>query len=154
MSSVTCQSCGRIDKHASRFCPSCGENLIVDNDENTDAFEIVEVIPHEYDRTQFPESCGLFVIESGPKAGARYGLEDELITIGRHTNAGIFLDDVTVSRRHAQVERVGDRYTVKDVGSLNGTYVNRERIDSAELREGDEVQIGRFRLVFFHGTGS
>ena len=94
------------------------------------------------------------MIESGPKAGARYGLEDELITIGRHTNAGIFLDDVTVSRRHAQVERVGDRYTVKDVGSLNGTYVNRERIDSAELREGDEVQIGRFRLVFFHGTGS
>ena len=154
MSSVTCQSCGHIDKYASRFCPSCGAKLAVDNDENTDAFEIVEVIPHEYDRAQFPESCGLFVIESGPKAGARYGLEDELITIGRHTNAGIFLDDITVSRRHAQVERVGDRYTVKDVGSLNGTYVNRERIDSAELREGDEVQIGRFRLVFFYGTGS
>ena len=154
MSSVTCQSCGRIDKHASRFCPSCGEKLIADNDESTDAFEVVEAIPHEYDRAQFPETCGLFVIESGPKAGARYGLEEELITIGRHNNAGIFLDDITVSRRHAQVERIGERYTVKDAGSLNGTYINRERIDSAELREGDEVQIGRFRLVFFHGTGS
>tara|TARA_B100000131_G_C18017015_1_gene572940 strand:+ start:53 stop:517 length:465 start_codon:yes stop_codon:yes gene_type:complete len=154
MSSVTCQSCGRIDKHASRFCPSCGEKLAAGNDENTDAFEIIEAIPHEYDRSQFPESCGLFVIESGPKAGARYGLEDDLITIGRHSDAGIFLDDITVSRRHAQVERVGERYVVKDAGSLNGTYVNRERIDSVELHEGDEVQIGRFRLVFFHGIGS
>ena len=154
MSSVTCQSCGRIDKHASRFCPSCGEKLTAGHDESTDVFEIVETIPHEYDRSQFPESCGLFVVETGPKAGARYGLEDSLITIGRHTNAGIFLDDITVSRHHAQVERAGELYTVKDVGSLNGTYVNRERIDSVELREGDEVQIGRFRLVFFYGTGS
>jgi pSer/pThr/pTyr-binding forkhead associated (FHA) protein len=97
--------------------------------------------------------CGLFVVESGPKAGSRYGLEAPVTTIGRHGAADILLDDVTVSRRHVEVERVGDRYVVRDVGSLNGTYLNRRRIESTELDDGDELQIGRFKLVFFHGTG-
>ena len=120
----------------------------------TDAFDPVEEVPHEEDRGRFPVECGLFVVESGPKAGSRYGLEAPVTTIGRDGAADILLDDVTVSRRHVEVERVGDRYVVRDVGSLNGTYVNRLRIESAELDDGDELQIGRFKLVFFHGTGA
>ena len=72
--------------------------------------------------------------------------------MGRHGQADILLDDVTVSRRHVEVERIADRYLARDVGSLNGTWLNGERIDTAELNDGDELQIGRFKLVFFHGT--
>ena len=109
-------------------------------------------MPHGEDRERFPVECGLFVVESGPKAGARYGLEAAVTTIGRHGGADILLDDVTVSRHHVEVERTGDRYLVRDVGSLNGTYLNGRRIESCEIHDGDEVQIGRFKLVFFHGT--
>ena len=154
MISITCQICGHIDKQSSRFCPSCGNRLMHENEENTDVFEIVESIPHEYDRAQFPHDCGLLVVESGPKAGARYGLEAEIVTIGRHSEADVFLDDITVSRRHAQIEQVNGQYRVSDAGSLNGTYVNRERIDNLELHDEDEIQIGRFRFVFFHGIGN
>ena len=75
-------------------------------------------------------------------------------TAGRHPESDIFLDDVTVSRRHAEFYRRGDRFTVRDVGSLNGTYVNRERIEEAALSGGDEVQVGKFRLVFLTGRRS
>jgi len=72
-----------------------------------------------------------------------------VVNAGRHPDSEIFLDDVTVSRRHAEFHRTGDTFTVSDVGSLNGTYVNRDRIDRVRLNDGDEVQIGKFRLVFF-----
>jgi len=147
-----CPGCGRTDDGGANFCPSCGHEIRSSADEITDNFELGEELPHEEDRARFPHDCGLFVVESGPKAGARYGLEAELTTLGRHGDADIFFDDVTVSRRHAEVERTDDRYLVRDSGSLNGTYVNRERIESALLQDGDELQIGRFRLVFFHGT--
>ena len=104
------------------------------------------------DRQWFPTDTGLFVVESGPKAGARYGLEADLTTVGRHSAADILLDDVTVSRQHVEVERSGDRYRVKDTGSLNGTYLNGDRIESGWLDDGDVLQVGRFKLVFFHGT--
>ena len=84
----------------------------------------------------------------GPNAGSRFRLDGELTTAGRHPDSGIFLDDVTDSRWHAEFYRDGGRFTVRDVGSLNGTYVNRERIEEAELIGGDEVQIGKFRLLF------
>ena len=84
----------------------------------------------------------------GPNAGSRFRLDADLTTAGRHPDSDIFLDDVTVSRRHAEFYRQGNRFTVRDVGSLNGTYVNRERIEEAELTGGDEVQIGKFRLLF------
>ena len=122
------------------------------HDEPTDAFDPVADVPHRDDRGLFPTECGLFVVESGPKAGSRYGLEAPLTSVGRHGEADILLDDVTVSRRHVEVERIADRYLARDVGSLNGTWLNGERIDSAELNDGDELQIGRFKLVFFHGT--
>jgi len=83
-----------------------------------------------------------------PASGSRFRLDGDLTTAGRHPDSDIFLDDVTVSRRHAEFYRHGARFTVRDVGSLNGTYVNRERIEEAELTGGDEVQIGKFRMLF------
>ena len=121
-------------------------------DETTDALELDPEFFHRLDRQRFSTDTGLFVVESGPKAGARYGLEADLTTVGRHSAADILLDDVTVSRQHVEVERSGDRYRVKDTGSLNGTYLNGDRIESDWLDDGDVLQVGRFKLVFFHGT--
>jgi pSer/pThr/pTyr-binding forkhead associated (FHA) protein len=95
-----------------------------------------------------PVGTALLVVKRGPNAGSRFLLDSDLTTAGRHPESDIFLDDVTVSRRHAEFYRHGDRFTVRDVGSLNGTYVNRERIEEAVLSGGDEVQVGKFRLVF------
>ena len=122
------------------------------DDETTDALQLDPEFSHPLDRQRLPTDTGLFVVESGPKAGARYGLEADLTTVGRHSAADIFLDDVTVSRRHVEVERSGDRYRVKDTGSLNGTYLNGDRIEADWLDDGDVLQVGRFKLVFFHGT--
>ena len=124
------------------------------DDETTDALELDPEFSHQMDRQWFPTDTGLFVVESGPKAGARYGLEADLTTVGRHSAADILLDDVTVSRQHVEVERSGDRYRVKDTGSLNGTYLNGDRIESGWLDDDDVLQVGRFKLVFFHGTRS
>ena len=93
----------------------------------------------------------LLVVKRGPNAGSRFILEKTVTTAGRHPNSDIFLDDVTVSRRHAEFTRVADGYEVTDTGSLNGTYVNREAVESSALANGDEVQIGKFRLVFLTG---
>jgi len=94
----------------------------------------------------------LLVVLRGPNAGARFLLDADEVSSGRHPNSDIFLDDVTVSRKHATFRREGDVFLVRDVGSLNGTYVNRERIDQAALKTRDEVQIGKFRLVFYAGA--
>ena len=94
----------------------------------------------------------LLVVLRGPNAGARFLLDSDEVSTGRHPHSDIFLDDVTVSRKHATFRREGDVFLVRDVGSLNGTYVNRERIDEAALKTRDEVQIGKFRLVFYAGA--
>jgi hypothetical protein len=91
----------------------------------------------------------LLVVLRGPNTGARFLLDDQEVAAGRHPDSDIFLDDVTVSRKHALFVKQGERYVVRDAGSLNGTYVNRERIDEAPLHTGDEVQIGKFRLVYY-----
>ena len=94
----------------------------------------------------------LLVVLRGPNTGARFLLDDQEVAAGRHPDSDIFLDDVTVSRKHALFVKQGDTgYLVRDAGSLNGTYVNRELVDHAALRTGDEVQIGKFRLVFYAG---
>jgi pSer/pThr/pTyr-binding forkhead associated (FHA) protein len=95
-----------------------------------------------------PPGTALLVVRRGPNAGSRFLLDKDRTSAGRHPESDIFLDDVTVSRRHAEFTRQGRGFAVRDVGSLNGTYVNRERIDQAALNGGDEVQIGKFRLVF------
>ena len=88
------------------------------------------------------------MVKRGPNAGSRFVLGARITTIGRHPDSDIFLDDVTVSRRHAEIVQQPDGFVVRDVGSLNGTYLNRERIEEATMPNGDEVQIGKFRLVF------
>jgi pSer/pThr/pTyr-binding forkhead associated (FHA) protein len=93
----------------------------------------------------------LLVVKRGPNAGSRFLLDKPVTTAGRHPQSDIFLDDVTVSRRHAEFTRVDNGYEVSDAGSLNGTYVNREAVESTALANGDEVQIGKFRLVFLTG---
>ena len=98
-----------------------------------------------------PPGAGLLVVKRGPNAGSRFVLDQPTTTAGRHPNSNIFLDDVPVSRRHAEFRCVSGEFQVVDVGSLNGTYVNREPVDWVVLANGDEVQIGKFRLVFLTG---
>ena len=96
---------------------------------------------------------GLLIVLRGPNTGARFLLDDQEVTSGRHPDSDIFLDDVTVSRKHVVFSRVEGGFSVKDVGSLNGTYVNRNLIDEVRLSTGDEVQIGKFRLVYYAARG-
>ena len=96
-----------------------------------------------------PTGAALLLVRSGPTAGARYLLDTDVTTVGRHPEADIFFDDVTVSRRHAEITRSGSSFELVDQRSLNGTYVNGERVDRAVLRNGAEVRVGKFRLNFF-----
>jgi pSer/pThr/pTyr-binding forkhead associated (FHA) protein len=96
-----------------------------------------------------PSGSALLVVRRGPNTGARFLLDADVTTAGRHPNADIFLDDVTVSRRHTEFLRHGTSFEIKDLGSLNGTYYDGVRIDTALLRDGAEVQVGKFRLTFY-----
>ena len=98
--------------------------------------------------SELADGTGVLVVKRGPEAGAKFVLDRDITRVGRHPESDIFLDDITVSRRHAEFVRDGASYKVRDVGSLNGTYVERERIEEHELSSGDEVQIGKFKLVF------
>ena len=109
----------------------------------------VGLTPDEVTAVQaLPPTSALLIMQRGPSAGARFLLDAERTMAGRSTSADIFLDDVTVSRKHAEFVREGQHFVVRDIGSLNGTYVNRQRIDQVVLRAGDEVQIGKYRLTF------
>lgn len=99
-----------------------------------------------------PKSSGLLIAHTGANQGARFLLDQDETTVGRHPEADIFLDDVTVSRRHVKLHRSGESFELEDLGSLNGTYVNHDRVDRYQLRTGDEVQIGKFRLTFYAGA--
>ncbi len=107
----------------------------------------------QFGALELPRGVGLLVVARGSDEGARFVLERDVTTAGRHPDSDIFLDDITVSRRHAEFVTSGPTTVVRDVGSLNGTYVNRERIDEATLNSGDEVQIGKFKLVFLKAAG-
>jgi pSer/pThr/pTyr-binding forkhead associated (FHA) protein len=96
-----------------------------------------------------PSGSALLVVRRGPNLGARFLLDTDVTTVGRHPDADIFLDDVTVSRRHSEFLRDGSTFHIKDLGSLNGTYLDGTRIDIATLTEGSEVQVGKFRLTFY-----
>lgn len=153
LSEVFCNNCGHRNPVDANFCSSCG-NPLAPGPETTVSF-----VPQDPSGEQgedevsvavaeLAEGTGVLVVKRGPEAGAKYALDNDVTVVGRHPDSEIFLDDITVSRRHAEFSRDGSSYVVKDVGSLNGTYVNRERIDEATLSSGDEVQIGKFKLVF------
>ena len=158
---ATCSACGHLNDPTANYCSSCGERVAGGPDDPTAAIPVVESIhpdradeQHLADRDGFDERTGILVVNEGPKAGSRYALDADSISAGRHPESDIFLDDVTVSRRHVELTNINGIYRARDVGSLNGTYLNRERIEEAILVDGDELQIGRFKLQFFHGTGA
>ncbi|MCW2751038.1 MAG: hypothetical protein JWR83_2148 [Aeromicrobium sp.] len=100
-----------------------------------------------------PAGSAMLLVQRGPDAGARFLLDSDVVTVGRHPDSDIFLDDISVSRRHATFTRSGNGYVISDLGSLNGSYINRDRIDSeVTLAGGDEVQIGKYRLIYFAGA--
>ncbi len=171
-----CTHCGHQNADGSRFCARCGTALSRGPATGASAVETTSTIslaalegaleagsdaegsapsaPAADDSAPvegLPPGSALLVVKRGPNAGSRFLLDADVTTAGRHPESDIFLDDVTVSRRHAEFAREGGGFLVRDVGSLNGTYLNRERIDAAGLAGGDEVQIGKYRLVFLVG---
>jgi pSer/pThr/pTyr-binding forkhead associated (FHA) protein len=158
---VFCNQCGHRNPPGSNFCSSCGAALnlsevedttmthVVTPTEERDADEDLKVSPDELEA-----GAALLVVRKGPNEGSKYVLDAEVTRAGRHPDSDIFLDDITVSRRHAEIIRRTDGFQVLDVGSLNGTYVNRDRVEEAKLSNGDELQIGKFKLVFFTGQGN
>ena len=159
MTDRICPACGHRNDVSANFCSSCGERIAGFADDPTAAIPIIDgaTAPadrrdHSQDRDVFATTEGLLVVDDGPKGGSRYALDQPTITAGRHPESDIFLDDVTVSRRHVEISNAGGVFSAKDVGSLNGTYVNKQLVDEVELADGDELQIGRFKLLFFHGT--
>jgi FHA domain/zinc-ribbon domain len=143
MPGVYCARCSRPNPEGARYCSNCGAPVAGEP-------EYADELAPDYSAVEsLPPGTALLVVLRGPNAGSRFLLDHDFTSTGRHPDSDIFLDDVTVSRRHAEFYRhEADRFTVRDVGSLNGTYVNRERIEEAELFGGDEVQIGKFRLLF------
>ncbi len=149
--SVYCTRCGHPNKDEARYCANCGAPL---HEETTLGISPIEVEGEGAEEFPFPEDelepgQALLLVKHGPNAGSTYLLEQERTTAGRDPSSDVFLDDVTVSRKHAEIRRSDDGWFVHDVGSLNGTYVNRERVDVTKLASGDELQIGKFKLVFF-----
>jgi FHA domain/zinc-ribbon domain len=168
MASVYCIRCGQENLQGARFCSHCGNPLAHGSGEGVAETTSIISLGADPADTEFgdesvadtatldalPAGTALLVVQRGPNAGSRFLLDSDLTLVGRHQDSDIFLDDVTVSRRHAEFYRSGSRFTVRDVGSLNGTYVNRERIEETDLTGGDEVQVGKFRLMFLLGPRS
>ena len=149
MSHIYCPECGFQNPEAANFCARCGAHLVrPEESETTMTFTPEEA---EDDGPSLPEGVSgpaLIVRSGGGRAGETFPLEADGVTIGRSPECEIFLDDVTVSRKHAVVGRSSGAFTIRDEGSLNGTFVNKKRVESAELEDGDELQIGKYRLTF------
>ena len=146
-----CPECGFRNSDGAGFCARCGVSLAPEqpDDQTTLSYQ-----PGDNEDVPTPlaglvrEQAALVIRSGGGRAGETYGLQAERTTIGRHPHADIFLDDVTVSRDHAVLHREGERYVLVDEGSLNGTYVNRQRAEKTVLADGDEIQIGKYKLTF------
>ncbi len=150
-----CNNCGHQNPLGSNFCSSCGAVLNPTGDDPaTVTFQLESVAGADEVEVELDDLTvnGVMVVTRGPNAGSRYMLDAPFMTAGRHPDSDIFLDDVTVSRNHVElVRQPSGAYLVRDVGSLNGTYLNRERIEEAQLHNSDELQIGKFKLVYLDG---
>lgn len=167
---MTCPSCGHVGAADDRFCGNCGTPLSAEAFESLEHTGSITSIIASGPGTgsgamgavgsgrQFdlPSGSALLVVHRGPGEGQEFILResDAVQTVGRSPESSIFLDDVTVSRHHAEFRHGSEGWSVRDVGSLNGTYVNRVRVDDQRLAGGDEVQIGKFRFVFLLGLES
>jgi len=160
-----CNRCGHRNPEKAMFCSACGapmERAGPDQEAATTSMPAASLLPIDLggEPLRFepsdllygvPAGGAVLVVTRGPNSGSRFVLGSEptlVVTIGRHPESDIFLDDITVSRRHAEVSNVEGTYWAHDAGSLNGTYLNRQSIDKAPLSSGDELQIGKFRLLF------
>ncbi|MHB8511441.1 MAG: FHA domain-containing protein [Actinomycetota bacterium] len=150
-----CIRCGHKNLDDAHFCALCGHKLgSVDQSDDTTISMIVEITAEDESLRavdSLTPGQALLLIQRGSGAGSSFLLDKPIVSAGRNPSSDIFLDDVTVSRHHVDILRESHRFIAKDAGSLNGTYVNRERVDVAELENGDELQIGRFKLVFYSG---
>ena len=151
---IHCPECGFVNAEGANYCQKCGAYL--SRPEGTDepttmTYQVDESGEmHQVDIDEVVERAGaaLVIRSGGGRAGESFTLEDDKVSIGRTPDAGVFLDDVTVSRNHALLVRRRDGLFIDDLGSLNGTYVNRERIESHQLDDGDEIQIGKYKLSY------
>jgi hypothetical protein len=151
MSHIYCPECGFQNPEAANYCARCGALLVKDAPADTTMTYTPD--EGEVEVAEQVEEAGvdrpaLVVRSGGGRTGEPFHIESERTTIGRSPDCGVFLDDVTVSRRHAVLIARGGRYTVEDQGSLNGTFLNRRRIESAEISDGDELQVGKYRMTF------
>jgi pSer/pThr/pTyr-binding forkhead associated (FHA) protein len=150
---VHCPECGFVNDEGSNYCRKCGAFLGATSepsDPTTATYrvgETGEIEPVEIEEV-VSHGAALVIRAGGGRVGETFGLEGERLSIGRRPESDIFLDDVTVSRDHALLVRRGGAYYLDDCGSLNGTYVNRQRVDSHRLDDGDELQIGKYKLVY------
>ena len=152
MSHIYCPECGFQNLESANYCSRCGALLVTEEVDNPTETISLEEIEEEGDDLEElgVEGPTLVVRSGGGRAGEPFALEHTQTTVGRTPDCDIFLDDVTVSRRHAIVARGAGGFTIEDLGSLNGTFLNRRRIEKADLQTGDEVQIGKYRLMFLH----
>ena len=161
MAYVFCNQCGHRNPPGSSFCSSCGSALDLQDDRTITltAVDPLQDAPGADDDVvvavgELPAEGAVLIVRAGAQAGDRFALAEGVTHLGRHPDSEIMLDDITVSRRHAEVERTAEGWIATDAGSLNGTYVNQERIDRAVLHHGDELQIGKFRLVLFERSNA
>jgi hypothetical protein len=154
MSHIYCQECGFQNPEAANYCARCGALLTKDEGgvETTQTFTPDEAVVESADVLEELGISGpaLVVRSGGGRAGELFRPEGDTTTIGRSPDCGIFLDDVTVSRKHAVVVQRDSGFFIEDQGSLNGTFVNRRRVESAQLDDGDEVQVGKYRMTFLN----
>jgi hypothetical protein len=152
---MRCRECGHENEAGANFCSSCGQPLAREEESTVSLAELAERLELGEELgealAELPQGIGMLVVRRGPNAGSRFVLDAEVTTVGRHPDSDVFLDDITVSRRHASVRRVPGGYDVADVGSLNGTYVDHQRVDQASLHHLADLQIGRFVLLFLVG---
>ncbi len=146
-----CPECGLRNSEGASFCVRCGASLIGGQPDSATTMSYQpgdeDAEANAFTATAGDEACLVFR-SGGGRAGETFPLRGEQVTIGRHPDATIFLDDVTVSRNHAIVKREGGEWVIVDEGSLNGTYVNRRRGERTVLSDGDEIQIGKYKLTY------
>lgn len=154
---IACNACGAENDRANKFCAQCGVALDLDHTGVITSVSggtsgSIPVVGEGSSRALLPGEAVL-IVQRGPGQGTEFGFTDvDLVNLGRAPEAEVFLDDVTVSRRHAEIRRGAQGWSIRDVGSLNGTYVNRVRVEDQQLRGGEEIQIGKFRFTFLVGA--